>query len=157
MKIFINQHEEQKGNLESNNIEQGLIGSDINSIKLELLKMSLCAHIFDQHVVKSSLINMNLHIKQKQKSSSEIYGKIKEIMQKDLVLVMDSGKGTVGYGIKYKILYGTLYFGGVVEEEMIGKTIVLQFITHGGRIIKEMCIVGERSFEKDSIPILEPI
>ncbi len=155
MKIVINDEQDNKSTLGPNDIKKNLLNLETQGINVELLKRGLCAHIFDQHVIKKSLIETEIHINQKRKHSSIALAKIKEFLKKDLVVMKGGGKGGGGYGVKYEIVQGTLYFSGVVEEEFIDKTIVIQFMTHRGRILKEVHISGDWDLDNDSIPIIE--
>ncbi len=131
--------------------DQKLLLRENQSVKIELLKRALSAHIFEQHLVKKNTINIDIQIKQKLKSFSKILEKIKEFLKKDLASVMESGRGVVGFGIKYKIHHGTLYFSGVVKDDFKDKTLVIQITTVSGRIIKEIYIEEGEASERNYI------
>ncbi len=145
---FIINHQklqQQMISTESNNesIETGLlIDTESSNFNFNLLKEALWVHVFNLSNIDAPVGAVSIRSK-RQVEYRSLYGCYKRFFKKDLPPVLSANGKRIGYGLKHKIENGVLRFYGVVEDEIRGKTLVIQIANGREMILKEIWIYGE--------------
>jgi len=130
----------------NNSIEKILIPkSELKvQINIGLLQDALCAHAFNFHTIEANVIRTQILSKQASTRPSSLL-KVKQFLNLDLLDFAVNpviGTGKLGYGIRYEIRKGTMYFYGTPIEDLKGKTLVIQITNLKNKILKEVRIKG---------------
>jgi len=141
-------------NTDESTIAEGLLAYQGSfaapSMNYQLLKDALWAHVFNLSNINATVSAASIQLKRKTDKIFPI-GLVRRIMKQDLKPVLSASGKHLGYGIKRKIENGVVKFYGVVEETIIGDTLVLEIANGRGVILKEIWIYGEssRSYSSD--------
>jgi len=125
------------GSSSEDNLERGLMNSVNSNINIAILKDAILAYAFEDHHVDVRPILVKIVIKQK--VDDNILFRLFKINLRDAHL---HGKNKLGHGIEYKIVGDTLFFCGIADQNLEGKTIVIQITNVRKRILKEIWTHG---------------
>ena len=123
--------------------------SQINS---SLLQHALVGHAFKQQHLNAKIAFVNVLSKEQMNKYMCVPNFLASFLKLDLQPILSTKGHKIGYGIRYKIIGDVLRFSGVVDESIKNKTIVIQIVKKGGKILREIWIKGiEPEVELESL------
>ena len=118
-------------------------------INHDLLSRALEAHAFRKYHLNHKVQDVTILAREKIKSFV-LKRPIEWLTKKDLKLVRPDHNANLGYGLNYEITENLLTFTGVPPKTMKDKTIVIQIKNRGGKIVKELWLVGKATTHSSS-------
>ena len=110
-------------------------GSKIN---VGLLKDAILAHAFDSQNLFTSKHDIKIQSNEKTETKSFIM----KFLKFDLKSLVVHSTKRLGYGLKYGIIRNQIVFYGKFQEQFENKTMVIQILSKGGFILRELSIHG---------------
>jgi len=145
-----NQKDDESGVLSTKrSIEKELILSPISGskINLGLLKDAILAFAFKQQNIYRS--RYNVRVQSKELMNNNLWAKNRwswrRFLKLDMIGLVENSMKQLGYGLKYEFIENHMVFYGKPKEQINNKTIVVQIVTKGGWILREILIQGENS------------
>jgi len=121
---------------DNDDAEKSLLGE--TRINIDLLKDAILAYAFDCQNINRLPVRVQFHVKEKTNTNF-----VKRFLKLNLKKCPFKEKGKIGYGIGYVKKYNTVSFNGVVDSDLIEKTLIMQITNPQQRILKELWIYGQ--------------
>ena len=119
-------------------------------LNTHLLQNALLAYAYTQQHLSINASKLSIAIKKKIDNLRWLPMVIARFFKLDLRTIHFATGDRIGYGIKYNLNEGVIFFSGVVDETFEKKTVVVQ-LNRRGRILRELWLHGIRENAEEKL------